>query len=378
VWAGVAGLPGLTGKGIGVAIIDSGVWAQHSALAGHVVFEKDFVGDGNGTADKYGHGTHVAGIIAGNSPYPQDSLHQTPFRGVAPEANLISLRVMDANGVGSTSDVIRAVYWAIRNKSRFNIRIINLSLGHPVEESYQDDPLCEAVERAVGAGIVVVVAAGNRGSDDAGHSLLGTIESPGNDPYVITVGALNTHGTVARSDDELTTYSSRGPTAIDSLIKPDLVAPGNKIVSAEALGSYLAGYAGVHTAGVGANAYATLNGTSLSTAVVSGAAALLLDENPNLKPAQVKWALQYSATFMSKVGLVGAGAGSLNAAGAVEVAYYGPASNLIATVIAGEPVIGSGYFTPAAPLQGERFVVGDYIVRSNQPIWGDHIVWGDN
>ena len=248
VWAGVAKLPGFTGSGIGIAIIDSGVWAQHSALAGRVVFEKNFVDDGSGPGDKYGHGTHVAGIIAGNSPYPQDSLHQAPFRGVAPGANLISLRVIGADGTGSTSDVIRAIHWAIKNKNRYNIRVINLSLGHAVEESYKDDPMCEAVERAVNAGIVVVAAAGNRGKDEAGNSVYGGIDSP---------------GTVARSDDELATYSSKGPTVIDGLIKPDIAAPGNKIVSAEALGSSLvANYAGVHTVGSGADAYATLSGTS--------------------------------------------------------------------------------------------------------------------
>ena len=160
---------------------------------------------------------------------------------MAPGANLISLRVIGADGTGSTSDVIRAIHWAIRNKARYNIRVINLSLGHAVEESYKDDPLCEAVERAVNAGIVVVAAAGNRGKDDAGHSIYGGIESPGNDPYVITVGALNTHGTVARSDDELTTYSSKGPTAIDGLIKPDIAAPGNKIVSAGGAGVFAGG-----------------------------------------------------------------------------------------------------------------------------------------
>ena len=174
-----------------------------------------------------------------------------PFRGVAPGAHLISLRVIGADGTGKASDVIEAIDWAIKNRKRFNIRVINLSLGGPAEQSYKDDPMCEAVERAVHAGIVVVAAAGNRGKDDEGRSVHGLIESPGNDPYVITVGALNTKGTARRSDDELTTYSSKGPTAVDGLIKPDLVAPGNKIVSAEALGaSLIADHPSLHTRGL--------------------------------------------------------------------------------------------------------------------------------
>ncbi len=219
-----------TGAGIGIALIDSGVWTGHRSLAGRVVFAKDFVGDDTARSDRavgaegprsnedpYGHGTHIGATIAGSSPYPQDSTSQTPFRGVAPGANLISLRVIGADGTGKASDVIDAIHWVIRNRKRFNIRVINLSLGGPAEQSYRDDPMCEAVERAVHAGIVVVAAAGNRGKDDEGRSVYGLIESPGIDPYVITVGALNTKGTARRSDDELATYSSKGPTLVDWL-----------------------------------------------------------------------------------------------------------------------------------------------------------------
>ena len=189
--------------------------------------------------DPYGHGTHIGAIIAGSSPYPQDSTYQTPFRGVAPGANLISLRVIGADGTGKASDVIDAIHWVIRNRKRFNIRVINLSLGGAGRAVVPDDPMCEAVERAVHAGIVVVAAAGNRGKDAEGRSVHGLIESPGIDPYVITVGALNTKGTARRSDDELATYSSKGPTLVDGFLKPDIAAPGNKIVSAEALGASL-------------------------------------------------------------------------------------------------------------------------------------------
>ena len=255
VQAGLEGLSAFTGAGVGVALIDSGVWTGHRSLAGRVVFSKDFVSDdrrqtaasrrSGHSDDAYGHGTHIGATIAGSSPYPQDSTSQTPFRGVAPGANLISLRVIGADGMGKASDVIDAIHWVIQNRKRFNIRVINLSLGGPAEQSYRDDPMCEAVERAVHAGIVVVAAAGNRGKDAEGRSVHGLIESPGIDPYVITVGALNTKGTARRSDDVLATYSSKGPTLVDGLLKPDIAAPGNKIVSAEALGaSLVANYPG--------------------------------------------------------------------------------------------------------------------------------------
>jgi serine protease AprX len=227
--------------------------------------------------------------------------------------------------------------------------------------------MCEAVERAVHAGIVVVAAAGNRGKDDQGRSVYGLIESPGIDPYVITVGALNTKQTARRSDDELTTYSSKGPTAVDHLLKPDLAAPGNRIVSAEAQGSSLmAEHPSLHASGSGADAYATLSGTSMATGMVSGAVALVLEANTGLSPAQVKMALQSSATFMPEVGLVGAGAGSLNAAAAIGVALNGPIQQT--TAIDGETIESSGVMTVVRHAKKH--------VKSREILWGDTIVWG--
>ena len=153
-------------------------------------------------------------------------------------------------------------------------------------QPYRDDPLCEAVERAVAAGIVVVAAAGNFGKTDGGQARVGRITSPGNDPSVITVGAIDTQGTAKRSDDTVARYSSRGPTRYDLVMKPDLVAPGSAWSSAEAAGSYLARtYPERHVAGIGANAYIQLSGTSMAAGVVSGAVALLLEHRRNLSLA---------------------------------------------------------------------------------------------
>ena len=166
----------------------------------------DFVDGARGAGrDFYGHGTHIAGIMAGNAGTPAG------FRGMAPGAHIINLRVLAADGSGQSSSVMEAIDWAIENRARYGIRVLNMSLGHPAFEPAADDPLVQAVERAVQAGIVVVCSAGNLGKHPVtGQPIIGAINSPGNSPSVITVGALNTKGTPQRSDDEVATYSSRG------------------------------------------------------------------------------------------------------------------------------------------------------------------------
>ena len=312
VWTGVAGLRGFTGTGVGVAVIDSGV-ATHEALRGRVVAEFDFTGKKGSAVDKFGHGTHVAGIVAGNDT--------GDYAGIAPGAHIVSLRVLGPDGSGDTSDVINAIDWAIANKSQFALRIINLSLGHPVFESYRDDPLCQAVQRAVDAGMIVVAAAGNLGKTDDGRPIVGGVISPGNSPAALTVGALNTMATAQRSDDVMASYSSRGPTMIDGVLKPDIAAPGNKIAAPAAPGAYLTQtYPERIVSGQGSQAYIELSGTSMAAAVVSGAAALLLEANPALTPADAKFVLQLTSSPVAGAGLIEAGAGSLNAAAAVVLA----------------------------------------------------------
>ena len=398
-WEGTLGLDGVTGAGIGIAIIDSGI-ADHADLQQRVVARVDFVGDGatrrvkarrrsegsdtntkkflapphsndadhaNNADDQFGHGTHVAGIAAARPS--KDSIDA--YAGVAPGAHLLSLRVPDDQGIGRVSGVIDAIDWAIENKDRYAIRILNLSLGAPVDESYVDDPLAQAAERAVAAGLIVVCSAGNNGTTDDGTSIVGGVESPGHAPSVITVGALKTQGTPERSDDTVATYSSRGPTPFDGFIKPDLVAAGNQVVSAEAPRSYLAEtYPELHVSGRGKRGYFELSGTSMSAAVTSGSAALLLHANPTLTPAQVKMALQLSASPIPGAGLVEAGAGSLNVLLALHTAVHGPGLAPPAATIAGEAV------SPRGVAFGSRIVLGDRLVWGDALLGGDTLVWG--
>jgi serine protease AprX len=319
---GIGGIPGVTGDGIGVAVIDSGI-APHAAVAKKVVANVSFVTGDPSPADAYGHGTHVAGIIAGSAS-PARGVTAAYAGGVAPDVQLVNVRVLGAQGFGYTSDVIAGIDWAIDNRSRYNIRVINLSLGHGVTEPAATDPLCQAVARAVANGIVVVVAAGNDGRSAERRTILGGISSPGNSPFAITVGALNNHGTVSRSDDTVAEYSSRGPTKYDFVVKPDLAAPGTRLVSLEAEGAYLpSAFPYLRRGGVGANAYMQLSGTSMSTPVVTGAVALLLQGNPRLGTSHVKLALQSGATYMPDAGLMGAGAGSLNIWASQKIAANG-------------------------------------------------------
>ncbi len=301
---------GLNGAGIGVAVIDSGITdlPDLDNNAGSLVaYSQDFTGDPSGSAtDQYGHGTHVAGIIAGTGAMSTGSNYSYTFLGVADNVSLINLRVLDQNGEGTDSRVIAAIDTAIQLKDQFNIRVINISLGRQVFESYQRDPLCQAVEQAWKAGIVVVVAAGNGGRDHyALTSGYDTISAPGNDPYVITVGAMNTMGSPNRAHDVIASYSSKGPAIFDWVVKPDVVAPGNRIISlyspAETLNQLYSGNEipdylyEVNGNSNPSGTYFILSGTSMSTAVVSGAAAILLEQNPNLAPDQIKARLMKTA-----------------------------------------------------------------------------------
>ncbi len=260
--------------------------------------------------DEYGHGTHVAGIIAGEGKKSGGR-----NRGVS-QADLIDIRVINGEGWGVTSNLIKAIDWAIANRDRYDIRIANLSLGHPPLESYRDDPLCAAVRRMVEAGIVTVVSAGNLGKTNGHPRIYGGITSPGIEPSVITVGAINNSGTLSHLDDLATSYSSRGPT-IDGLFKPDISAPGNSIPSTAAKGSKLTLKGADSTAD---EYYLTLSGSSMATAFVTGTVALMLDENEALTPHVVKTILMLTAAKLPLPHLFEQGNGMVNALAAVQMA----------------------------------------------------------
>jgi subtilisin family serine protease len=212
-----------------------------------------------------------------------------------------------------------------------------------VTESCTTDPLCQEVAKAVNAGIVVVAAAGNYGKSATGNTVLGGIASPANSPYAITVGALNTWGTAGRDDDTVATFSSRGPTPYDVAVKPDVAAPGVRIISLEANQSQLpTRYPQVHTAGTGNNAYMFLSGTSMAAPIVTGGVALLLQGSPALTPAQVKLALQTGATYMPNEGLAAVGAGSVNFWASRQNAATGLSGALLDTLVGGLVTTPSG------------------------------------
>jgi len=218
---------GVDGTGVGVAIIDSGVTSWHDDLGSdRVVHFADFVDFFPTPYDDYGHGTHVAGIVAG-SGYDSSGAR----RGIAPNASLVVLKVLDGEGNGYISNVIAALDYAVENRARFNIRVVNLSVAAGVYESFNTDPLTQAAKRAVEAGVVVVTAAGNFGKNATGQPQYGGVTAPGNAPWVLTVGASSHNGTATRADDVMAGFSSRGPGTIDYMAKPDIVAPGVGIES---------------------------------------------------------------------------------------------------------------------------------------------------
>ena len=361
----------LSGTGIGVAVIDSGITSWHDDLnllngAGRVndrvVHFKDFtrpqtanVWASDSANDEYGHGTHVAGIVAGSG---YDSSGERT--GIAPGVSLIGLKVLDADGHGYISDVIAAIDYAISIRDQFNIRIINLSVASGVFESYRTDPLTLAARRAVDAGIIVVTSAGNLGLDANGQPQSGGITSPGNAPWVLTVGAASHQGTTTRNDDVIAPFSSRGPTRFDRGAKPDIVAYGVGIESLSDAHSSLyyqyPAYLLDGTRPVGYKPYLSLSGTSMAAPVVTGTLALMLEANPQLTPNAVKAILEYTSEDRS-TGPFAEGAGLLNAAGAIRLARY--------------------FGNPLAPL-GEPgdTIAGAWISWSRHVLWGNVLVEG--
>jgi serine protease AprX len=285
-----------TGKGVGVAVIDTGIAGGMPDFKGadgqSRVVASAVTSRGAATSgDVYGHGTHVAGIIAGDGtrrPYG-DPLRGS-YVGIAPEANLISVKASDDAGNSTILDVIYGLQFVVDHKADFNIRVVNLSLESTTQQSYKTDPLDAAVESAWFNGIVVVAAAGNHGATAEAANY-----APGNDPYVITVGAIDDQGTKSTADDSAADWSSVGRTQ-DGYAKPDIMAPGAHIVSTLAPGS---AFTSLCPACVVGGSYIRAGGTSMAAPVVSGVAAVVLQKRPDLTPDQVKAILMGTARPIS-------------------------------------------------------------------------------
>jgi subtilisin family serine protease len=262
-----------TGLGVNVAVLDTGI-APLPDFVGRLMGGVDLSGEGNPFGDSYGHGTFVAGLIAGSG-----SSSGGQYTGEAPGAGLVSVKVAGASGSTNLATVIAGVGWSIANAKSLNIRVLNMSLGFVPWESTSLNPLDQAVQQAWESGIVVVTSAGNAGPFN------GTILSPGDDPYVITVGALNDLGQTNPALDTMTTFSSTGPTTPDGLYKPDLIASGRSVISLADPGSTV--YDQNPSARVGSANFVG-SGTSFSAAITSGAVALDLGMNPKDTPNQVK------------------------------------------------------------------------------------------
>ncbi len=421
-----------TGAGIGVALIDSGVNAHPDLFTtglfptSRVVYNQSFVPGDSSAADAYGHGTHIAGLIAGNGVSSTGPLYSQNFKGIAPKANIVNLRVLDANGRATDSAVIAAIGQAISLKSKYNIRVINLSLGRAVFESYRQDPLCHAVEQAWRNGIVVVVAAGNNGRylPTSGYS---TVTSPGNDPYVLTVGSMKPMGTPERTDDLIASYSSKGPTVLDHVVKPDVVAPGNLLVSTETSNTTLYNtelnnrvpYSAYIYGGSASPSkfYFELSGTSMATGVVSGAVADLLQAHPTLTPDQVKARLMKTAsktfpttssvydpatgiTYTSQYDIFTVGAGYVDLGAALASSELSSGTAMSPTAVydsntgnvrltsdsssiwgasqtwSGPAVWGSTQFTGSSIMWGATTSGGSSIMWGANSLWGSSIMWG--
>lgn len=299
---------GHTGKGVDVAVIDSGVTpvsglAQSDKIVNGPDLSFERRSDNLRHLDTYGHGTHIASVIAGRDPglSIQDALTGDAFVGIAPGARIVNLKVANALGATDVSQVIAAIGWVVENRNRdgLNIRVLNLSFGTDGGQDYLVDPLAYAAEQAWHAGIVVVVAAGNSGTD------LGRLNNPAYDPYVIAVGASNTLGTLDISDDRVTAFSSRG----DSRRNPDVVAPAKQVVALRVPGAHLDQL--YPQARVGERFFRG-EGTSQAAAVVSGAAALIAAQRPSITPDQLKHLLRNTARSLPDASGRAQGKGMIN------------------------------------------------------------------
>src|SRR5216117_2537292 len=362
---------GTTGGGVTVAVLDSGVAADADLVqpANRILASVNFA-DQRLASDPGGHGTHIAGIIAGNG-----SRSGGEFVGIAPQANVVDVRVLGSTGSGRISSGIRGIEWVLAHRAVYNIRVINLSFGAPAHLSYRLDPMSAAVEIAWRRGLVVVAASGNGGPQRD------TVDTPGIDPYAITVGATDDRGTLGRGDDMLAWFSAWG--SADSNAKPDLVAPGRRIVSLRVPGSALDTlFPDRVVLAQNGSTYFRLTGTSMATAVVSGAAALLLQGRPNLTPDQVKGLLvgttQPYGAWSGQVlpDPIADGSGLLNAYAATIAAPCDAAPD--PGLLPGGFLVGTLFSPAPVPCANRGLRPADGFARAQYPVlFGSPLQWQD-
>jgi serine protease AprX len=407
--------PALDGSGVGIAVLDSGIMDSHAAFNDangrtRVVARTDLTsltpdwtlgvdtsgilsnGSAKSNPDPYGHGTFVASVAAGaNVGNHVDST------GIAPGASLVDVRVLDDSGQGDLATTLSGINWVLAHAKDYNIRVLNVSLGTDSTDSYVNDPLCIAVRQAVAAGITVVVAAGNYGLSDNGRLIYGSISSPGDEPSAITVGSMKSYDTLYRGDDTVNNFSSKGPTRgsvvgadnvaqYDNLLKPDLVAPGNRVIGAISSDSR-----GLQPSLLSMQNPSLIlqsrpgtglmlgSGTSFATPVVSGTVALMLQANPGLTPPLVKAILQYTAQAVGQANLAQQGAGLVDVPGAVAVAQS--LSPTIASQIAnGTITVGDSLLAPGMQLPAPVSNIGGQTVNWSQFVvmGGSHVLSGSS
>lgn len=277
---------GLTGKNIGVAVLDTGIAPVDDLTKpkNRIVAFKNFTGKTQEPYDDNGHGTHVCGIICGNGYNCGGK-----YMGIAPNANLVGAKILDASGKGGSAEVLAGLQWIMDNRKKYNIRICNLSIG--TADAGQTDPLVKAVNAAWDAGIVIVIAAGNNGPS------VGSVTSPGISRKVITVGASDDHMSVQIWGDTLVNFSGRGPT-LECIVKPDVIAPGSDITSCLSPQADKEVRENSETDIVSQN-YIKMSGTSMSTPIVTGGIALLLERYPSLTPDDVKYMIKQSSVNLN-------------------------------------------------------------------------------
>lgn len=403
------------GMGVNIAVVDSGIQPAldftnsdgTSRLLHHVDFSsrsqdlpvEQFL------KDPCGHGTHVAGIAAGNARSSSGTNARKSYFGIAPKANLLSVRVLERDGSGTVSNVLAGLQWVHDNQQEWNIRVVNLSLGHPVGESFETDPLCQMVADLWRKGIFVVCAAGNMGrlhdnnkpgdTNEGWGTAYGSIMVPANSPYVITVGAMKKDlaNPGNRNKDKIATYSSRGPSIFDYVLKPDIVAPGNQVVSVGPIGGWLFVNASPNIIPasaylynplvpvVGGNGYFVLSGTSMAAPTVSGAAALMIERAPWLNPDTIKARMMISADkweYPAPVGMADGEAENQTDPFTFGAGFLNIPAAITSNVIAEGPAL-----SPRMVLdeEGNLIFVLEDLIWNNRAIWGTGLtdlraVWG--